>query len=280
MYDPFQFAKKMRPIRVLAITGKGGIGKTNISINLGAALAARGKAVYLFDADFGLANVDVLLGMKPKYTIAHFMQQDCLLEEVVLVGPFGLRIIPGFCGLNKFHFQPKDYGALIHSFNALIGKMDTLIIDTASGISDSLLRMATSAQEILVIINEDPSSISDAATIIEIMNQNYCIQRFRIVVNMSSSFYEAKKIFAKLANVTERNVNVVLHFIGCIPEDELVREAIKQQVAVVELFPSCQASQSFKQLAENIDRLALPRVGSGQVQFFIEQLINPQIVVQ
>lgn len=273
---------KVKPIQVLAVSGgKGGVGKTNVAVNLGMSLAKMGKRVVLFDADLGLSNVDVILGLKPTLTIQDVLLSRCALEDIILEAPQGLRVIPGASGVQSLvSMQPKEYAGLIHSFDSLAGKLDTLIIDTAAGISDSVVRFLLACHEILVVVCDEPASIMDAYALIKVLHLTYGIDRFRIVVNMSSSLYEAKKLFAKLTNVADKYLNVVLHFLGWIPEDELVRKAIKQQCAVVEAYPSCKASECFAQLAKNVSELALPKGDSGHVQFFIEQMIKSHLVVQ
>ncbi len=279
---PVSIQDKNRPIQVVAVTGgKGGVGKTNVAVNLGVSLARQGKSVYLFDADLGLSNVDVVLGLKPSLTIADVIHQHCSLQDIILTGPQGLKIIPGASGVQSLvQMQAKDYAGLIDSFKVLAGQLDTLIIDTAAGISDSVVRFALAGHEIIVVVCDEPASIMDAYALIKVLHLSYGISRFRIVVNMSSSLYEAKKLFAKLTNVADRFLNVVLHFLGWIPEDELLRKAIKQQCAVVEAYPSCKASQCFWDLAQNLSALHLAKHDGGYAQFFIEQMIRAQIVVQ
>ncbi len=274
--------KITKPIQVLAVTGgKGGVGKTNVAVNVGVSLAKMGKQVFIFDADLGLANVDVVLGLKPSLTINDVLLNRCELEDIIQTGPYGLRVIPGASGVQSLvQMQASDYAGIISSFNSLAGKLDTLIIDTAAGISDSVVRFAQAAHEVLMVVCDEPASLMDAYALMKVLNLSYGIHRFRIIVNMSSSLYEAKQLFAKLTNVADRNLNVVLHFLGWIPEDELVRKAIRQQCAVVEAYPGCKASQCFWQLAQNISKLTLPKGGSKDVQFFIEQMIRSQIVVQ
>jgi flagellar biosynthesis protein FlhG len=269
-------------IQVVAVTGgKGGVGKTNIAVNLGASLSNLGKRTYLLDADFGLSNVDLVLGLKPKQTLANVLAQECQLEDIVLDGPFGLKIIPGASGIQSLaELSTVNQASIINGFSALSEKLDVLVIDTAAGIADPVLRFALAANEIIVVVTDEPASMADAYALMKILHLNFGVQRFRIVVNMSSSWYEAKKLFAKLTNVTDRYLNVVLHFLGWIPEDELVRKAIKQQCAVVEAYPSCKSAQSFRSLAESFCALPSPKAGSGHVQFFIEQFMKTPIAVQ
>lgn len=271
-----------KPANVIAITGgKGGIGKTTLSVNLGIALAQSGKKTYLLDADFGLSNVDVMLGLKPHFSLMDVIENRASLQQIILQGPAGLNIIPGASGLQRMiDMDARDYGGIIASFQELATQLDTLLIDTAAGISDSVIRFAVAANEIIIVVCDEPTSLADAYALIKLLHLQHGVQRFRIVVNMSSSLYEAKKLFAKLTNVTDQYLNVVLHFLGWVPEDELVRKAIKQQSAVMEAYPSSKAAQCFKELACHINKLPLPKSHSGHVQFFIEQFINAPIVVQ
>lgn len=269
-----------KPANVIAITGgKGGIGKTTLSVNLGIALAQTGKKTYLLDADFGLSNVDVLLGLKPALTLMDVIEKRATLKQTIIQGPQGLNIIPGASGLSRMiDMDARDYGGIIASFQELAMHIDTLLIDTAAGISDAVVRFAVAANEIIVVVCDEPTSLADAYALIKLLHLQHGVQRFRIVVNMSSSLYEAKKLFAKLTNVTEQYLNVVLHFLGWVPEDDLVRKAIKQQSAVMEAFPSSKAAQCFTELASHVNRLPLPKSHSGHVQFFIEQFINAPVV--
>lgn len=271
-----------KPTNVIAITGgKGGIGKTTLSVNLGITLAQTGKKIYLLDADFGLSNVDVILGLKPQYTLMDVIENRVTLQQIIMKGPAGLNIIPGASGLQRMlEMDARDYGGIIAAFQSLASQIDTLIIDTAAGISDAVIRFAVAANEIIVVVCDEPTSLADAYALIKLLHLQQGIQRFRIIVNMSSSLYEAKKLFAKLTNVTDQYLNVVLHFLGWVPEDELVRKAIKQQSAVMEAYPSSKAAQCVIKLANHINKLPLPKSHSGHVQFFIEQFINAPNVVQ
>ncbi len=271
-----------KPANVIAITGgKGGIGKTTLSVNLGIALAQSGKKTYLLDADFGLSNVDVMLGLKPQFSLMDVIENRASLQQIILQGPAGLHIIPGASGLQRMvDMDARDYGGIIASFQTLATQLDTLLIDTAAGISDSVIRFAVAANEIMIVVCDEPTSLADAYALIKLLHLQHGVQRFRIIVNMSSSLYEAKKLFAKLTNVTDQYLNVVLHFLGWVPEDELVRKAIKQQSAVMEAYPSSKAAQCFITIANHINKLPLPKSHSGHVQFFIEQFINVPSVVQ
>jgi len=279
--DNYNLMKDKR-IQVLAVTGgKGGVGKTNIAVNIGASLASMGKKTYLLDADFGLSNVDVILGLSPQLTLIDVIENRCQLEEIILKGPCGLQIIPGASGVQKLvQMQARDYAGMIHSFSRLMPQLDTFIIDTAPGIHSSVAQLAAASQEILVVVCDEPASIADAYAFIKLLHQQHGIERFRIIANMTSGLFEARQLFAKLTNVTDKYLSVVLHFLGWIPEDELIRKAIKRQSAVVEAYPSSAASQHFKELAKNILKLPPPVLNTGSGQFFMEQFFSSASALQ
>lgn len=247
----------MSSTTVIAFTGgKGGIGKTSLAINVSIALSQMDKRVYLFDADFGLSNIDILLGLHPIKNLSHVIDKQCSFSEIILTGPSGLSIIPGASGVQKLvQLNAVDYAAIMCALETEIKDADYLIIDTAAGISDQVTRFCLAAQEIVVIVNDEPTSLADAYALIKVLHKNHGVQRFRILVNMSSSLYEAKKLFAKLTNVTDKFLSVVLHFLGWIPEDDLLRSALKEQRALVAAYPSSKAASYMRQVAEQITTL-------------------------
>ncbi|WP_049721795.1 MinD/ParA family protein [Gilvimarinus polysaccharolyticus] len=265
-----------RPVQVIAVSGgKGGVGKSNISVNLSIALAQLRRRVVLMDADLGLANVDVLLGISPKFTLADVLAGTHSLEEVMVTGPSGVKIVPAASGVQRMaHLSEAEHAGLITAFSELSSQIDVLIIDTAAGISDSVVSFARAANEILVVVCDEPSSITDAYALIKLLNKEYGVQRFRVVANMTRTSVEGQHLYNKLSGVCERFLDVALQYVGQVPFDESVRKAVQRQQAVLEYAPHSKVSQAIKLLAERVDNWPLPSGPSGRLEFFVERLLQ------
>jgi len=264
------------PIRAIAVTGgKGGVGKTNVSVNLGVAMCELGHRVMLLDADLGLANIDVILGLHPKYDISHVLSGERSLEEVMVEGPSGLRIVPGASGIQSLaEMGTAEHAGLINAFSEVAGQMDTLIVDTAAGISDTVLSFSRASHEILVVVCDEPASITDAYAIIKLLARDYGHQRFRILANMVRSAQEGRDLFNKMCRVTDRYLDVTLSFMGAIPYDDNLRKAVRSQRPVIQAFPRSRVAQGFRSLAKKVETWPQPSGANGQVQFFVERLIQ------
>lgn len=265
-----------RPVRVIAVTsGKGGVGKTNVSVNLGVALAEEGKHVMLMDADLGLANVDVMLGLHPEFDLSHVVNGERTLEEVIVQGPNGLQIVPASSGTKAMaELSPMEHAGVIRAFSELSHQLDVLIVDTAAGISDSVVSFSRASQEVIVVVCDEPASITDAYALIKLLSREYNIQRFRVLANMAHSAQEGRELFAKIQRVTERYLDVTLDFMGVVPYDDYLRKAVKRQKAVVEAYPRSRASMAFKTLAQKADKWPIPTGAAGHLEFFVERLIH------
>jgi flagellar biosynthesis protein FlhG len=261
---------------VIAVTsGKGGVGKTNVSVNLGVAAAEMGQKVMLLDADLGLANIDVVLGLHPDYDLSHVMRGERTLDEILIEGPAGLKVIPGASGLQSLaELSPAEHTGLIRAFGELAADTELLIVDTAAGISDTVLSFSRAAHEIVVVVCDEPASITDAYAIIKLLNRDYGHQRFRVLANMVRSAQEGRELFNKMCRVTDRYLDVTLGFMGAIPFDESLRKAVKTQRPVVQAFPRSRVAQVFRSLAKKIQTWPQPDGANGQVQFFVERLIK------
>jgi flagellar biosynthesis protein FlhG len=264
------------PVQVIAVTGgKGGVGKSNISINLSVCLAQMGRRVALLDADLGLANIDVLLGLTPKKNLEDVLAGECSLMDIMLTGPGGIRIIPASSGTQKMTMLgAMEHAGLIHAFSDISEQIDVLVIDTAAGISDSVISFVRAAQEVLVVVCDEPSSITDAYALIKLLNTQYGVDRFRVVANMTRSPQEGRNLFNKLTHVAERFLDVTLQYVGNVPFDESVRKAVQRQRAVVEMSPRSKAALAMKQLAEKVDLWPLPSTPRGHLEFFVERLVQ------
>ncbi len=265
-----------RPVQVIAVTGgKGGVGKTNVSINMATAFAREGKKVMLLDADLGLANVDVLLGLHARYNLSHVITGQRSLEEIIIDGPDGVKIVPAASGIKSMaELSPAEHGGLIRAFSDLNHNLDILLVDTAAGISGNVTCFTRAAQEIIMVVCDEPASITDAYALIKVLNRNHDVYRFRILANMVHSIHEGRNLFAKLVKVTDRFLDVTLDYMGAVPYDEYMRKAIQKQRSVVDAYPRSKAATAFKNLAQRADNWPVPNVAGGHLEFFIERLIQ------
>ena len=265
-----------QPVRVIAVTsGKGGVGKSNLSVNIAVAMANIGHQVMLMDADLGLANIDILLGLRHEYNLEHVLNGERTLEEVVVEGPAGVKIIPAASGNQKMaELSPAENAGVIQAFSELSHPIDTLIIDTAAGLSDSVMAFTRAAREVIVIVCDEPASITDAYATIKVLSRDYKIERFHVVANMARSIKQGHELFSKLTLVTERFLDVTLDFTGVVPFDEMLVKAVRQQRAVVDAYPRSRAGMAFKKIVQKIDRWPTPSHAEGHLEFFVERLIR------
>ena len=266
---------KPRPVQVIAVaSGKGGVGKTNISVNLGVSLASQGKDVMLLDADLGLANVDVMLGLHPLYDLSDVISGERSLEEVITLGPQGIRVVPASSGIQAMaELSTAQHAGVISAFSELASPPDVLIIDTAAGISDNVVTFSRAAQEVIVVVCDEPASITDAYALIKLLNREYGIYRFRVLTNRVQSVQDGRALYNKILKVTDRYLDVALDFMGVVPEDEFLRKAVQRQKAVVEAYPRSKSALAFKKLATKADSWPVPASAGGQLEFFVERLI-------
>ena len=262
------------PIQVVAVTGgKGGVGKTNVSVNLGVAMSQLGRRVTLLDADLGLANVDVLLGLKPRRNLKDVLDGSCSLRDVLVEGPKGMRVVPAASGLQEMvQLGPHEHAGLIGAFSEIAHQMDVLIIDTAAGISNEVVSFLCAAQEVLLVVCNEPTSITDAYALIKVLNQRYGLERVRVVANMVRSDEDGDAVYAKLLNVTDRFLDISLLYAGSIHYDDHLKRAVQKQRSVVELYPTSQVSRDFVRLAGLVDGWPIPAIASGHLEFFVERL--------
>jgi flagellar biosynthesis protein FlhG len=267
---------KTTPVRVIAIaSGKGGAGKTNLSVNVGIALAQMGRRVALLDADMGLANVDILLGIYPKFNLSHVLSGDKTLAEIMLDGPSGLRIIPGASGIQKMaELSVVEQAAVVRAFSEIDQDLDVLIVDTAAGISASVVNFARACQEIIVVVCDEPTSLTDAYAFIKLLNRDYSLSNFHVVANMVKTVQQGQALFQKLTKVTDHYLDVTLRFVGTVPYDDNLRKAVQKQTPVVVAFPESKASIAMKEIAGNIDSWPVKTKAGNYIEFFIERLVQ------
>jgi len=267
---------QQKPVKVIAVTGgKGGVGKSSICANLAVAMSKLGRRVLLLDGDLGLANIDVMFGLHPKLTLADVIRNDEPLENVIMSGPEGVAVIPSASGLSEMaELSPAHHAGIINAFSGLTVDIDTLLVDTAAGISDGVLRFAAAAQEVLVVVCDESMSITDAYATIKLLSTERGVSRFHIVTNMTRAGGDGSRLFEKMLRVTDRFLNVTLTHAGSVPYDDRVWRAVQLQVPFVTAFPGSRAAAALKKLAVTADKWDVPSAARGNIEFFVDRLLR------
>lgn len=245
--------KRTRP-RILTITsGKGGVGKTNVVANLAVSLSELGKKVVVLDADFGLANIDVLLGLTPRFHIGHVLFGNKSLAEIMIQGPKGVRIIPASSGLQRMsELTSAQRTHIVESFANLEFDTDYFLIDTAAGISRNVIHFLMAAEEVIVVSTPEPTAIVDAYAVIKIVLAENSGKQVHVLINSAESAGEAQQVYCQINSVVKRFINREVSYLGHIRQDPHVLQAVRSQVLVTNRFPDSPASMCFRELARSV----------------------------
>lgn len=260
--------------RIVAVSsGKGGVGKTNFTVNLAIALSKMGHSVTIIDADLGLANIDILLGLVPRYTLTHVLKQEKSLSEILVDGPNGIKIISGGSGvMDMVNLSPIELNRLIESLEYLNNESDYILIDTGAGLNHSVLSFIQAAQELVVVVTSDPTSITDAYALIK--NISHLDVSIKVVVNRIESNKEGQDVFEKINTATTKFLKLELESIGYIYEDSNVKKSVKKQVPFLLGFPNSLASRGVELIAENLVRNSTYTQPSGGFSTFIKKIFK------
>ncbi len=250
----------VRSTKIITITsGKGGVGKTNIVANLGFSLCRFGKKVLILDADLGLGNLDVLLGLTPQYNLSDVIRGDKQLADIIVEGPGRLKILPAASGIQELTELSSDERYMIFSqLSDLIKDVDIVLIDTAAGISSNVLFFNINADEIMVVVTPEPTSITDAYALMKVLSVKYGTDQFKLLVNAAASENEADEVFRQLSLVADRFLNIRLEYYGQVGLDEKLKKGVRQQKVVSEMAPLAKASRDFSILSRKIASEQLP----------------------
>ena len=264
------------PVKVIAVTsGKGGVGKTNVAANLAVSLGALNLNVMLLDADLSLANADVLLGLQPRFNLSHVLSGEVDLESTILRGPNDIRIVPASSGNKSLIDIPaRSQSMVIQAFSDLSDQPDILVIDTAAGISESVARFVGAAQQAVVVVCDEPASITDAYALIKVFSRDYGITHFEIVTNQTPGEPQGRALFNKLCKVADQYLDVVLRHLGNIPYDEWLKKSVQQQRSVVDAYPNSDSGKAFQEIATAVHLGRTPSAVNGNIQFFFERLLS------
>ena len=264
------------PVQTIAVAGgKGGVGKSNVAVNLAAALGVVDHEVLLVDGDLELGNIDRLLNLRPTHTLCDVFEGRCQLDEVVLQGPRGVSVIPSASGaVGMSHLSNVQHAGLIGLFSDLPTSADTLIVDIATGLSESVLSFCRAVREVIIVVVDEPPALQDAFSTIRVLHERCHVRRFRVVANKTESSRHGLDLYAALSDMTDRHLDVLLDFCGSIPLDAHLKQAVCQQRAVVDMFPRSASALAFHKLAKRVARWPQPQTPCGHIEFFIERLIE------
>jgi len=261
--------------RVLAITsGKGGVGKTNVVAGLAISLAKMGQRAVVLDADFGLANLDILLGLSPQYTLEHVLKGDKVLEEIIVEGPCGIRVIPASSGINELtRLDPAQELRLVQGLQRIAMDTDWLLIDTAAGIHDSVVKLLLAAQEIILVGTPEPTSLIDAYAMVKVVTSRDQAKPLWLLVNNAQGEDEAMETIEQVQAASKEFLGKDVWGMGAIPSDVHIMQAVREQRGVADLYPDCPSSKAFRALSKVlVDKIPLQKDG---IKAFWEKLTHP-----
>lgn len=273
---PQMNAGSNKTARVLSVTsGKGGVGKTAIVSNIAVALGRMGKKVLIIDADLGLANIDVVFGLAPRYNLNHFFSGQQSLTSILVDGPAGIQILPAGSGVQQFtHLDASHKIRFLDDLETLPGDYDVVLIDTEAGISENVTYFNQAAQDILVVTTPEPTAITDAYALMKLLSSQYHEKSFNLIVNSVRHSEEALDVYRKLTMVANRYLDISIDFMGGIPFDRKMYESVRRQKVMVEMYPGHKVSVAFENLASKLVTDSATQQPKGSLQFFWKRLLS------
>lgn len=265
-----------KPLRVISVTsGKGGVGKTNVVANLSIALQKMGHRVLILDGDFGLSNLNIVMGLEAQHTISDVLSGSKTMKEIIIRGPHGVHLIPASSGVLKMtELTHSERNMMMEYLESIPMTFDILLIDTGAGIHSDVAYLNAAANEVIVVVTPEPTSIADAYALMKIMSQNYGVKRFKLLANRILSEKEAFSVYQNLLTVSDRFLNIRIEYLGYVLEDEKLAQSVRMRKVLIEAWPSAPASICFENLSKSLMANALEPTLTGNVQFFWKTLLS------
>lgn len=264
---------KSKPRIITVTSGKGGVGKSNIVVNLSIALQKAGKRVLIFDADVGMGNDDVLMGFLPKYNVFDIIFNNKTIEEVVIKGPYGLSLLPAGSGLNRIEdITTKQRENFIKKLSAL-EDLDYILMDTGAGISRTVLGFIACCEELIMLTTPEPTSLTDAYSLLKAVNHFKLKSKAKVIINRAMDEKEALATYNKFNNAVKNFLGMELEYLGMVSEDKKIVQAVRAQQPFFMAYPNCDASRDVEKLAQRITGATQNADGIG-VQGLFKKIFN------
>ncbi len=273
---------KQKQIKTITVTsGKGGVGKSNVVANLAIALSKAGKKVMIIDADLGLSNIDVIFDLAPKYTIQHILSGEKKLADVLVDGPYGIKILAASSGVQELtELDEFQRLRLIEEFETYDADIDVLLIDTGAGISENVAFFCIASQEIVVVTSPEPTALTDAYALIKVLNTQYQEKDFKILVNSARNAEDAFEVFKRISIAADKFLSLSLDYLGFLPYDDSVPKAVRQQKAFIDAYPNSKASENLRLIAAKVLEEESPNKIKGSLQLFLGNILKKETIVQ